>query len=136
MKGILSELTRRFPHTRVSSTYPSITYNRGNKTLSTRLYSARLTRQKENKRPKGYERLSSLWVIASIGSITKRASLYSISLAVIISSLTNHLCKHLCYFKQVVSNQNHFTIFHILGITMVLDRRQVIPYYMVIHEPM
>ena len=30
--------------------YPPITYNRGNKTLSTRLYLARLTRQVENKR--------------------------------------------------------------------------------------
>ena len=28
-------------------------------------------------------------------------------------------------FKQVVSNQNHFTIFHILVLTTVLDHSQV-----------
>ena len=43
-KGIPTELTGRFLHTRVTSKYPPITYNRRNKTLSTRLYSARLTR--------------------------------------------------------------------------------------------
>jgi len=48
VKGTLSKLTRRLPHTRVSSMYPPITCNRGNKTMSTRLYSARLTRQKKN----------------------------------------------------------------------------------------
>ena len=99
VKGILSKLTRRFPHTRVRSRYPPITCNRGNKTLSTRLYSARLTQQEKNKRLQGYVRLSGLWVIASAGSITKRASLYSILLAVILSSLTNLLCKHLYYFQ-------------------------------------
>ena len=31
VKGILSEPIKRFPHIRVSSKYPSITYNRGNK---------------------------------------------------------------------------------------------------------
>ena len=89
-KGILSEPTRGFPHTKVSSMYPLVTYNRGNKTLSTRFYSARLTRQEENKRLQGYARL--IWLVGNCicGSITKRASLYSISLAVIISSLTNH----------------------------------------------
>ena len=49
-KEIPAEPTRRFSHTRVSSKYPLITYNRWNKTLSTRLYSARLTRQEKNKR--------------------------------------------------------------------------------------
>ena len=90
VKGILSTPTRRFPHTRVSFRYPPLTCNRGNKILSTRLYSARLIRQEENKKLQGYARLSGLWVIASTGSITKRVSLYSILLAVIISSLTNH----------------------------------------------
>ena len=37
IKGILSEPTRMFPHTIVSSKYPPITCNRGNKTLSTRI---------------------------------------------------------------------------------------------------
>ena len=98
VKGILSEPTRRFRHTRVSSMYPPITCNRGNKTLNTRLYSARLTDMRKI-RLQGYARLSGLWVIASAGSITKCVSLYSISLAVIISSLTIILCKHLCYFQ-------------------------------------
>ena len=89
MKGILSEPIRRFPHTKVIY-HPSVTCNRGNKTLSTRLHSARLIRQEKNKRLQGYARLSGLWVIASTGSNTKRASLYSILLIVIISSLTNH----------------------------------------------
>ena len=44
VKGILSEPTRRFPHIRVSSKYSPITCNRGNKTLSTRLYLARFIR--------------------------------------------------------------------------------------------
>ena len=65
VKRILSEPTRRFPHTRVSSMYPLVTYNRGNKTLSTQLYSARLTRQEENKRLQRYASLFDLWVIAS-----------------------------------------------------------------------
>ena len=51
------------------------------------------------KRLQGYARLSGLWVIAFAGSITKHASLYSISLAVIISSLTNHSIKHMYYFQ-------------------------------------
>ena len=90
VKGILSESTRRFLYIRVSSKYPPITCNRGNKTLSTRLYPARLTQQQKNKRIQGYARLSGLWVITSVGIITTRVFLYSILLAVIISSLTNH----------------------------------------------
>ena len=50
VKGILYGPTRMFPHTRVSAMYPPVTCNRENKTLSTRLYLARLTRQKENKK--------------------------------------------------------------------------------------
>ena len=42
------------------------------------------------KRLQGYAGLSGLWVYCIDRSITKRASLYSILLAVIISSLTNH----------------------------------------------
>jgi hypothetical protein len=75
VKEILTEPTRRFPHTSVSLSAP-VTCNRVEQTLSTQLYSARLTRQK--KRLQGYARLSGLWVIATAGSITKGASLYSI----------------------------------------------------------
>ena len=39
-------------------------------------------------------------------------------------------------FKQVVNNQNYFTIFYISILTMVLDRSQAVPYHTVIHEPM
>ena len=69
-KGILSKPTRRFPHTRVVQ-HPPVTYNEGNKTLSTRLYSARLTQQEENKRLQGYARL--IWLVGYYiyGSITK-----------------------------------------------------------------
>ena len=42
------------------------------------------------KRLQGYVMLSGLWVIASMEALLTRASLYSISLAVIISSLINH----------------------------------------------
>ena len=90
MKEILFEPIMRFSHTRVSSKYPPITCNRGNKTLSTRLYSARLTRHEKNKRLQGYARLICFVGYCICRSITKRASLYSIFLAVIFSSLTNH----------------------------------------------
>ena len=77
VKGILFEPTRRFPHTRVSSKCPLITCNRGNKTLSTRLYSAILTWQEENKRLQEYARL--IWLVGYCicGSITNSASLCS-----------------------------------------------------------
>jgi hypothetical protein len=54
------------------------------------LYSARLTRQEERKDFKDMQGYLACAFIASTGSITKRASLYSILLAVIISSLANH----------------------------------------------
>ena len=59
MKGILSEPTRRFPHTKVIY-HPSITCYRGNKTLNTRLYMARLTRQKKVKDFKDMQGVGSL----------------------------------------------------------------------------
>ena len=66
------------------------TTNMGNKTLSTQLYSTRLTRQEKRKDTKDKQGYLACGFIVSVGSITKRASLYSILLAVIISSLTNH----------------------------------------------
>ena len=67
-----------------------VTCDRVEQTLSTQLYSARLTRQEKRKDSKDMQGYLACGFIASTGSITKRASLYSISLAVIISSLTNH----------------------------------------------
>jgi hypothetical protein len=58
VKKILVKPTRRFPHISVSSSAP-ITCNRVEQTLSTQLYSARLTRQEERKDSKDYARLSS-----------------------------------------------------------------------------
>ena len=49
VKEILSEPTRRNPHTKVSSSLHLSPAIGGNKTLSTQLYSARLTRQKKRK---------------------------------------------------------------------------------------
>ena len=39
-------------------------------------------------------------------------------------------------FKQVISNQNHFIIFHIPVLTTVPDCRQVVPDYPAIRESM
>ena len=48
IKEILSEPTRRNPHTKVSSSLHLSPTTGGNKTLSTQLYSARLTRQEKD----------------------------------------------------------------------------------------
>ena len=73
------------PDRRKEKTYPT-----GNKTLSTQLYSARLTRQEKRKDSNDMQGNLACWFIASIGSITKRASLYSIFINSRIGSLTNH----------------------------------------------
>ena len=88
-KGILSKPTRRFPHTKVIY-HLSITCNRGNKTLSTQLYSARLTRQEERKDSNDMQGYLTCEFIAFAGSITKCASLHSIFINSRIVSLTNH----------------------------------------------
>ena len=49
---ILSEPTRRNPHTKVSSSLHLSPATEENKTLSTQLYSARLTQQKERNTPR------------------------------------------------------------------------------------
>ena len=82
--GILSEPTRRFPHTKVVY-HPSVTYNRGNKTLSTRLYSVRLTRQKKVKDSKDMQGYLACWLIALAGRITNSASLCSMFLVVVFN---------------------------------------------------
>ena len=78
VKEILSEPTRRNPHTKVSSSLHLSPAIGGNKTLSTQLYSARLTQQEERKYSKDMQGYLACGFIASAGSITKRASLYSI----------------------------------------------------------
>ena len=65
VKEIFFEPTRRNPYTRVSYSIHLSPATGENKTLSTQLYSARLTQQEENKRLQGYARLSGFWVIAS-----------------------------------------------------------------------
>ena len=65
VKGIPSEPTRRGPHTRVSSSIHLSPTIGGDKTLSTQLYSAKLTRQEEIKDSKDMQDLFGLWDIAS-----------------------------------------------------------------------
>jgi hypothetical protein len=77
VKKILAEPTRRFPHTRSALSAP-VTSNRVEQTLSTQLYSARLTRQKENKDSKDIQGYLACGLFAYAGSITKCAFLYSI----------------------------------------------------------
>jgi hypothetical protein len=89
VKEIFAESTRRFLHTRLDLSAP-VTCNRVEQTLSTQLYSARLTRQKERKRLKGYARQYGLWVIATTGSITNVHLYIQFLLVVISSSLINH----------------------------------------------
>ena len=64
--------------------------NRVEQTLSTQLYSARVTHQRERKDSKDMQGYLAYGFIEYAGSITKRASLYSILLAVTISPLSNH----------------------------------------------
>jgi hypothetical protein len=89
IKEILTEPTTRF-HTQVLAPKTPITCNRVEQTLSTQLYSIRLTRQEERKESKDYARLSGLWVYCTARSIAKSASLYFFLLAVFISSLTDY----------------------------------------------
>jgi hypothetical protein len=77
VKEILTEPTRRFPHTNVifKNTY-HLQQDRTNLEYSIVL---RKTYPSEGKKIlQGYARLSGLWVIATAESITKGASLYSI----------------------------------------------------------
>jgi hypothetical protein len=89
VKEILAELTRRLPHTSVSSinTY-HLQQGRTNPEYSIVLYKTYLSEGK--RRLQGCARLSGLRVIATAGSITKYASLYSVLLAVIFSSFINY----------------------------------------------
>ena len=83
VKEILVEPIRRFPH--VSAPHVLVTYNKVEQILNNQLYSARLTRQEEINDSKDIQGYLACGFIASAGSITKRASLYLILLAAIIS---------------------------------------------------
>ena len=74
----------------MSAPHVPVTCSRVEQTLNTQLYSARLIRQEERKDSKDMQGYLACRFVASAGSITKRASLNSILLAVLISSLTNH----------------------------------------------
>ena len=76
--------------------------------------------------------------IAFAGSITKRASLYSIFINSRIGSLTNHsIYKHMYYF-QAGGKQSEFcfpsSIFHLSVLTTMLNRRQAVPDCLAIRE--
>ena len=75
VKEILSEPTRRNPHTKVSSSIHLSPATEGNKTLSTQLYLTRLARQEERKDSKDMQGYLACGFIAFAGSITKCASL-------------------------------------------------------------
>ena len=89
-KEILAEPTRRNPNTKVSFSLHLSPATGGNKTLSTQLYSARLTRQEERKDSNDMQGYLTCEFIAFAGSITKCASLYLIFINSCIGSLTNH----------------------------------------------
>ena len=59
------------PHTRVSSSIRLSPATGGNKTLSTQLYSARLTRQEERKNSKDMQGYLACGFIASAGALLK-----------------------------------------------------------------
>ena len=62
----------------------------GNQTLSTQLYLSRLTRQEKRKDSKDIQGYLACGFIVVVGSITNRASLYSIFINSRIGLLTNH----------------------------------------------
>jgi hypothetical protein len=75
VKEILTEPTRRFPHTRVI--FKNTCHLQQGRTNPEYSIVLRKTYPSEGKkRLQGYARLSGLWVIATAGSITKGASLY------------------------------------------------------------
>ena len=89
IKEILADPTRRFPHTSVSSTC-SCHLQQGQTNPEYLIVLCKTYPSGGKKRLQGCARLFGLWVIASTEALLTHASLYSISLAVTISSLTNH----------------------------------------------
>ena len=90
VKEILSGPTRRNPHTKVSFSLHLSPATRGNKTLSTQLYSARFTRQEKRKDSKGIQSYMAYGFIASTGALLSVRPYIRFLLAANISSLTNH----------------------------------------------
>ena len=70
VKEILTEPTRRFAHTRPAPHVP-VTCNRVEQTLSTQLYSARLTRQEERIDSKDMQGYLACGFVASVGALLK-----------------------------------------------------------------
>ena len=68
VKEILAEPTRNF-HTQVSAPHVPVTSNRVEQTLSTQLYSARLTRQEKTKDSKDMQGYLAFGFIASAGAL-------------------------------------------------------------------
>ena len=71
VKEILSEPTRRNPHTRGRSSIHQSPAIGENKTLSSQLYSTRLTRQEERKDSKDMQGYLACGFIASTGALLK-----------------------------------------------------------------
>ena len=94
-----------------------------NKTLSTQLYTARLTRQEERKDSKDMQGYLADGFIVSAGSITKRVSLYSVFISSALVHLLTILCKHLCYF-QAGGKQSEFLFpFHLSSFSSYYDAK-------------
>jgi hypothetical protein len=89
VKKILAEPTRRFPHTRSALSAP-VTCNRVEQTLSTQLYSARLTRQEERKDSKDMQGYLARGLLHLQEALLNVHPYIQFLLAVISSSLTNH----------------------------------------------
>ena len=68
VKEILAEPTRRF-HTQVSAPHVLVTCNMVEQTLSSQLYSARLTSQEERKDSKDMQGYLACGFIASVGAL-------------------------------------------------------------------
>ena len=94
------------------------------------MYSARLTRQEKRKDSNDMQDYIACGFIASVESITKSASLYSIFISSVLVHYVTILYKHLCYF-QAGGKQSDFlfpsSIFHLLVLTTVLDMKQAVP---------
>jgi hypothetical protein len=76
-------------HTQVSAPVVFVTYNRVEQTLSTQLYSARLTHQKERKDSKDMQGYRACGLLQLQKALLKVHPYFQFLLAVISSSLTN-----------------------------------------------
>jgi hypothetical protein len=96
--------------------------------MSTQLYSARLTHQKERKDSKNMQGYLACGLLQLQEALLKVHPYIQFLLATLISSSTNHSMQtSMLFFSQGLSNQNHFTIFHVPVLNTVLDHSQVVP---------